>query len=302
MLDKYLRQEPAFTKKGDAAVGRLLEGLPAAERAAMLSYEKKTTHGREQQAAAEPLKREARVLTPDQRTVRILRMFVKAALHEVLEQKLHHALKTLAGKLRPSERKNACRHGRRVFGVMLRTWGVEERRPRKLETARLRAGKDGLNEEVATAMTVAAVEAFFELERTGKLDWMPSARQILAAGCRAPRVERAEVRLEFEEFRPTAEYCKACSLVAIMVDAAVTRTLERLRLDFATRRPLQNWVNRLVGIAIEHGVGSPEWQADVEATVPRVYDPELGRAIVKQVVEEFERWKVRIPPKPERPA
>ena len=39
-----------------------------------------------------------------------------------------------------------------------------------------------------------------------------------------------------------------------------------------------SWINRMLPIALAHGTGSPEWQAEVDATAPRLHDETFARA------------------------
>ena len=57
-------------------------------------------------------------------------------------------------------------------------------------------------------------------------------------------------------------------------------------------------VNRLVESGFKHGIDSPEWQAEVGATTPKLHDESLARTIAALAAETFERWKVKLPPEP----
>ena len=57
-------------------------------------------------------------------------------------------------------------------------------------------------------------------------------------------------------------------------------------------------VDRLVEIAFKHGTDSPEWRAEVDDAAPRLHDESLARAVAALAAETFERWKVKLAPKP----
>ena len=66
----------------------------------------------------------------------------------------------------------------------------------------------------------------------------------------------------------------------------------------ASRKPHYiAWIDRLIPIADEHGTDSPEWQAEVEATVPKLHDPKVAREAAAMIADVFNRWKSKLPPK-----
>lgn len=300
LLDAYTRQKPVLKAKGDAAVAVLLKGLPGPEQRAMLRWEKASVAAREERAASGPQKK-PRVETPRQRVFRIVWAFIHANWNEVFEQKLYEALLRLGPAVPRSRRKRACGFGRRMFSVMTRHYASEKRRENALALVERRAKEDGFPGEVVSALLGAAAAAHSELATSGRLEWEPMPEQIVASRGRAPRVERAETRMELDEIGPGLAYNRALGLVRVMVLAAVNSWLEKQRLDFRTRRSYLLWIERLVPVAVKHGTDSPEWRADVEATVPKMHDPELAKAVAGRTAEAFNRWKVRIPARPERP-
>jgi len=54
----------------------------------------------------------------------------------------------------------------------------------------------------------------------------------------------------------------------------------------------------MLPIALAHGTGSPEWQAEVDATAPRLHDETFTRAIASVAAKTSDQWKVKLPPKP----
>jgi hypothetical protein len=57
-------------------------------------------------------------------------------------------------------------------------------------------------------------------------------------------------------------------------------------------------LDRLLPIALEHGTRSPEWQAEVDATAPRLHDETFARMVATLAADTFNRWKVKLPTKP----
>lgn len=181
--------------------------------------------------------------------------------------------------------------------MLTRHYASEQRRQRALARAEERAAADGFSKEVVAALLNAATGALTELARTGRLDWEPTEEELVKSGGRAPRVEKAETRLELEEARPVHAYNKAFVLVSAMVQAAVERKMQELRLDFyTTKRFYHNWVNRLVLIAAEHGTDSAEWRAEVDKTAPRMHDEAFAREAAALAAATFNRWKPRLRP------
>jgi transcriptional regulator with XRE-family HTH domain len=299
VLDPYTSRRPVLYEKGDRKVAELLKALPPGEQRAMLRWEQATTATREAKAAAGPAKKKARVTTDRERVLRIVWSFIHANWNEVLEQKLYEALLRLRPPLPRSERKAACQHGRRMFGILTRHFATDRRRSLALAHAEQQARDDGFSDAVTASLLAAATEAHSELLLSGRLDWEPTDTQIVKAAGRAPKVERAETRLELDELRPRSEYEKAVWLVRSMVKSAGNAHLEKLRLDFETRKHYLPWLDRLVAIAVEHDANSAEWQAEVERAAPRLHDPAVARAVAAIAADAFSRWKKRIPTEPE---
>ena len=81
----------------------------------------------------------------------------------------------------------------------------------------------------------------------------------------------------------------------------VSAKLDEQKLDHHfVKRYYHDWIDRLLPIALEHGTGSPEWQAEVDATAPRLHDETFARATASLAAQTFEKWKVKLPPKPQR--
>jgi len=84
-----------------------------------------------------------------------------------------------------------------------------------------------------------------------------------------------------------------------MVFMAVNEKLDEQKLDFHfVKRHCHAWVDRLLPIALAHGTGSPEWQAEVDATAPRLHDETFARAMAALASATFEKWKVKLAPSP----
>jgi hypothetical protein len=99
---------------------------------------------------------------------------------------------------------------------------------------------------------------------------------------------------------PASEGNRAQGLVSAMVQMAVNARLDEQKLDFYyVKRHYLAWVGRLLDIAFKHGTSSAEWQAEVDATAPRLHDEVFARTIAVLAAEAFERWKVKLPLKPE---
>jgi len=60
------------------------------------------------------------------------------------------------------------------------------------------------------------------------------------------------------------------------------------------------WIHELIPIAYAHGTDSPEWKAEVEKWVPKLHDAEFAREAAKMVADIYNRWKSKLPPKPDR--
>ncbi|MCX6844420.1 MAG: helix-turn-helix domain-containing protein [candidate division WOR-3 bacterium] len=307
LLDAYLSQSPVLTQKGDAAIAELLKSLPKGEQRAMLRWEKATAEKREENAAAgpekkvaaQPEKKKPRVETDRQRVFRVIWSFIHANWNEVFEQKLYQAMLGLANDVPRSERKCACGHARRFFGILTRYYKHEKRRESALARVERRAKEDGFSENVIAALLKAATDAHLELERSGRLDWQPTEEEIVKMAVYPPKVLKAETRLEADSASPVTAYNKAFGLVKAMVVQAVVARLDELRLAHHDGKDRYiNWVDALLPLALEYGTDSPEWKARVYADVSKSRDPALTRQVAAIIVKTFNQWKVKLPPKP----
>jgi hypothetical protein len=303
LLKPHTSQPPVLREKADAAVAELLKSLPKAEQRAMLRWEKATTEKREERAAAEPAKKKPRVETTRQRVFRIIWSFIHANWNEVFEQKLYEAMLELKDEVPRSERKCACNHARRFFGVHTRYYRQEARRQGALARVEKSAEQHGFSTRVVARLRDAADQAYRELLGSGRLDWAPSEEEIIKKRGHAPRVEKAEIRLEIDEARPVAESNKILALIEALAIQEVGGRLDDMKLaHYHGQEYYFMWIRELVGIAYAHGTDSPEWKASVEKWAPKLQFPDYAREAAKTVAATYNRWKVRLPPKPTNPA
>jgi transcriptional regulator with XRE-family HTH domain len=299
LLDGYLSQPPVLTQKGDAAVAGLLKSLPKFEQRAMLRWEKATAEKREERAAAEPPKKKPRVETDRQRVFRIIWSFIHANWNELFEQKLYETMRGLANDVPRSERKYACGHARRFFSILTRYYKHEARRQGALARVERRAKEDGFSDQTMAALLKAATEAHLELKDSGRLDWQPTQEEIIKQRGHAPKVEKAETRLEMDTVSQVTAQNEAFGLVRAMVVLAVVARLDELRLAHHQGKDRYiNWVDALLPVAVEYGTDSPEWKARVNADASKSRDPALTRQVAAIIVKTFNQWKVKLPPKP----
>jgi transcriptional regulator with XRE-family HTH domain len=298
LLKQYTSQRPVLKQKGDEAVAEVLKSLPRAEQRAMLAWEKSTTEAREERTAAVPEKKKRKPETDRQRLFRIIWSFIHANWNEVFEQKLYEELRKLKGEVPRSERKHACDYARRCFGILTRYYRHEARRKGALERVERRAKEHGFSDRVVAALKRAANEAQAELDRAGRLDWQPTEEEIVKTRGHAPKVEKAETRLEMDELRPMVAANKTLSLIAVLAQEAVETRLAEMKLDrYHGKEYYYNWIHELIPIAYEHGTDSPEWQANVEQRAPRLPRPEFAREAAQMVADVYNRWKVKLPPR-----
>jgi transcriptional regulator with XRE-family HTH domain len=298
LLKPHTSQPPILRQKADAAVAEILKSLPKAEQRAMLRWEKATTEKREERAAAEPAKKKPRVETSRQRVFRVIWSFIHANWNEVFEQKLYEAMRELKDEVPKSERKYACNYGRRFFGILTRYYRQETRRKGALARVEESAKQHGFSTRVVAKLRDAADQAYRELLGSGRLDWAPSQEEIIKNRGHAPKVEKAETRLEIDEARPTEESNKTLALVEALAIQEVGGRLDDMKLaHYHGQEYYFMWIRELVAIAYAHGTDSPEWKASVEQWVPKLQFPEYAREAAKTVADLYNRWKVKLPPK-----
>ena len=299
LLKPHTSQPPVQRQKGDAAVAELLKSLPKGEQRAMLRWERATVEAREAKTATAPERKKHRVQTDRQRVFRIIWSFIHANWNEVFEQKLYEAILKVKDEVPRSRRKDACDVGRRFFGILTRHYRQEARRTSALERVDRRAKQDGFSNRVVETLRDGANQAYRELLLAGRLDWEPTQEEIIKNRGSAPKVLKAETRLEMDEVRPIELSNKLLGAIASVAIAAVNKPLEKMRLSFQHGRQYYIfWIHELVPIAYKYGTDSPEWKANVEKWVPKLHDPEFAREAANMVADIYNRWKVKLPLSP----
>jgi transcriptional regulator with XRE-family HTH domain len=296
LFGPYLSLPSVPRTKSDAVVAKLLEVLPEPEQRAVLAWEKGITKAREERAAAEPGKKKPRGETTQQRVFRIVWSFVHANWNEVFEQKLYEAMLKLKDDVPKSERRLACELARRFFSILTRYYVNAARRQGALDRIERRAAESGFSKEAVAALLEAATQSYIKLLLSDRLDWEPTQLEIISRRGQAPKVLKAEARLDMDEAKPVSEQNRAYGLIRAMVMMAVNARLDEQKLDFyLVKRHYNGWVDRLLEIALAHGTDSPEWQAEVDATAPRLHDETFARATAALAADTFEQWKVKLP-------
>jgi hypothetical protein len=299
LLKPHTSRRPVLKEKGDAAVAELLKSLPKAEQRAMLRWERATTDRQEELAVAGPGKKRPKAETDQARVFRVVWSFIHANWNQVLEQKLYETMLKLKDEVPRSRRKSACDCARRFFGILTRYYQHESVRKSALEWVERRAKEDGFSGRVVTALLNAATQAYVELHDSGRLDWEPSQEELIKRRGHAPKVEKTEIRLEMDEAGPGIVYSKTLGLIRAVALQAVSAKLDALKLDyFYVKRHYYAWIDRLIPIAAAHGTDSPEWKAEVDATAPKMHDEAIAREAAVMIAEVFNRWKVKLPPRP----
>jgi len=145
----------------------------------------------------------------------------------------------------------------------------------------------------------AATEAHLELKQSGRLDWQPTQEEIIKQRGHAPKVEKAETRLEIDEARPMRETNKTLALIEALAIAEVSGRLDEMKVAHDRGQAYYfMWIRELVSIAYAHGTDSPEWQASIEKWAPKLHEPGFARQAAQMVADIYNRWKVKLPPKP----
>ncbi len=275
LLDSYLRQPPVARQRADAAVADTLKTLPEPVRKAMLKWDKGVADAREAKAAADTGKKKPRVETDRQRVFRIVWSFIHANWNEELEARLYAAMLKVKDKVPRSQRKDACRAGRRMFGILTKTYAKEKRKQAALAQAQAKAREDGFPDEVVSALLQAATEAYTTLLLSGRLDWEPTEEQILkATGQSAQGRESrdpARDRRDSARSRVQQDLCPR-GLAGDERGGGPARRAQA-RLPLRETALLQLAGTSSLPIAFEHGTDSPEWKANVEVRIPRLHDP-----------------------------
>ena len=298
LLDLCLAMRPALRQKGDAAVAELLKSLPKPEQRAMLRWERGMVAAREARAEAAPAKKQPKPETDRQRVFRVVWSFIHANWNEVFEQKLYEAMLRLKDEVPRSRRRDACGYGRRFFGILTRHYRSESRRTSALERVEREAKREGFSSRVVAMLRDAGNQAYRELLLAGRLDWEPTPEELVKNRGHAPRIEKAETRLEMDEARPVAESNKMLALIDSLAVSAVGGRLDEMKLaHYHGQEYYFTWIRELVAIAYSHGTDSPEWRASVETWAPKLQYPEFAREAATMVADIYDRWKVKLPPR-----
>jgi hypothetical protein len=205
----------------------------------------------------------------------------------------------LKGEVPRSRRRFACDIGRRFFSVLTRYYASTARRQGALDRIERRAAEEGLSRETVAALLVAATQSYNQLLLSGRLDWEPTQEEIIRRRGKAPTVLKAEARIDIEDAKPVSEENKARGLTRAMVLMAVNQKLDEQKLDFYfVKRHYHAWIERLLQIASARGTASPEWQAEVDVTAPKLHDETFARAMAALAASTFAVWKMKLAPTP----
>jgi transcriptional regulator with XRE-family HTH domain len=300
ILDKYTSLAPVTDLETSKALAKLVEHLPAKVQNAVIEYEKKTAAAQTRPAADKPERRSKvkRELTPEERVLRMARMFGRQYQKKVLEEKLLAVLVAFGKAVPTSRRKVTCEHGRRVFSALVRSRGNEARRIVRLKQAELRAEQEDIDPEPAAAMAKAAHEAFSQLEQEGRIDWLPSDQEIAALGLSPFKVMGAEVMVEMGRVAIEDTYWKKREQFKVAIGLTVNPKLEAMRLDSELRRRQYQWVLHILDVAIDRG--SAAARAEAEEVIPKARNPAVTRLATEEALKLFEERKRKLPQRPAR--
>ena len=310
ILDQYTSRPSVRDLAAKQALAKTVEHLPAREQESVLEYEQKTTEARrtkkaqaQAQAQAQANTRKPRLQqpeTPEQRQIRIRRMFGRQYAKRMLEERLHRVLVEFGKRVPTSKRKATCDHGRRVFSALVRTKKNPERRPARFRQLEQRAEKEGLQRDAAQAMQNAAQAAYEQLEKEGRTGWEPTPEEIAKSGLGLfSTVVKAEALYEMDSVTLAGDYWKKRKLIQLLAALEVNRRLEQIRLDSNIRRRLFAWAEHLCSTAIDRGVEAARQEA--EAAIQKSKVPDLARSVAEQLFSEFEKLKDKLPKKPAKP-
>ena len=212
LFGPYLSLPPVPRTRGDAAVRKLLEVLPEKEQRQMLAWDKGTTKAYEERAADKTDRKKPRVETARQRVFRVVWSFVHANWSEVFEQKLYETMLRLKDDVPKSQRRFACDISRRFFGILTRYYSSAARRQGALDRIERRAAEEGLSKEIIAALLDAATQSYNQLLLSGRLDWEPTQEEVIRRHGQAPRVLKAEARMDIQEAKPVSEQNRSFGL------------------------------------------------------------------------------------------
>ncbi|MEO0081381.1 MAG: helix-turn-helix transcriptional regulator [candidate division WOR-3 bacterium] len=305
ILDSYTSQPVVSDAETEAALTRLTQQLPSDASSAVIKYEKKTTN---RQAMPTVGKRPV-LLSPAQRVLRMQKMFARQYHSEVLEASLHRALVGLGKAVPLSLQRVTCDYGRKVFAALVRgrklvpqcrtelpRRGVAAAIQTKLNRIRAKARKHGVTEKALEAMASAAQQAYDQLNRERRLDWIPSPQEIAALGIRPFKVTKAETRMELAAARADGDYWKQREFIKVLIALKVDKKLDKLHLDSDVRRNVWLWVGTLFDVLADRGKEAAARLAKVG--MRRVKDKVLTRDIADKVFELFERYEQKLKPRP----
>jgi len=295
ILDAYTCKPTASAVSTGKALDKLVEHLPVPVQKGVLKYERRTARAMAKPEPAKPgaKPKKKRVLTETERFRRVVLLFAHAYQRRVLEDRLFGALKSLGRQVPGSKRKEACEYGRRVFGTMkqYRSDALKRRaRLKKLERAAL---DKGVERAAVETMAKAGMDAFGQLAREGRVDWLPTPEEFDELEKGPFEVMRAEARMNMEQVGMLLEYGKARHLFKTLIALDVNREMAQQGLASELSTRIVPWLLNVLETAIEKGVEAARQQA--EAHIPRFTPADVCRRAAEHALVLFEERKSRLP-------
>ncbi len=289
ILKRYTSQPRVIEQKGTRAVQRLIKNLPAKAGEGVLFYDAKTTIYK-RFAGEKPL-------LPKERLLRTRKMGATAIQQEKLRAWLAEVVNNLDIVPTLSVRKFAADYGSKVWAILNQTRKKKpESRLGMLHEARKWAEEQNTVPESVVKHIQDMVLGLFKLmEKSGELDYLPSATEIKARRARKKRQATARRRPDIRIAAVDPAGARQGKVFGV-IQMEVNRELEANGMPQDKRLKYLRREAGLFRIALATEPGSDQRKQQVEELVAKTSRPAEAGKVAEVFLRQFERCKYLLAP------
>ena len=299
ILNSYTSQGPVRYINAQKAIAVYTAPLPPAEQRKVEKYvhRKSIRVQKRDRSKLKPVRQE---LDTPQRVMMVRRMYGRRWRRQQLEVRMLAVLKDEKYAVPREVREDLCRHGRKVFDILQKDKADHDQCERRILKARERLKLAEPLLQAAVAMEFAAREVYDRLAESGRLDWMPPARDLGpdASKLKVFNVVRAERKLAAEEQARVRQRGSRRGVGRIGTWLAVNNKLQEEGMQEKPRARYAAWAYGVFDIVQKTGPGEERDRLLAEtAAAHSALDRVPG--LQAWVVEMSEKWKESVSRMPE---
>lgn len=291
VLEEYVARIPKAEIAARELVVEAIEAAP--EGLKQRELDRRRARAAEAQPAGKA-RRVSRQLTPAQRVEQARRMIARRFRRIRLEEALYQVISAPEAKSLTAEQlAGLCRLGRKRFQILERTRGNCGRRQRQLDKEAKRVRRLGLPDEWVQIAAGAVDRLFEEMERSGALDRLPSAKDFGPGfkGLKLKPVPRAEKRLEAELRERIRARGRQRAAAEAMVIAELDPVLRFARMTSRERHWHLELLREMFDLSLRYDSEPEERDRRIQQFIASSGQPEAARALYERFKAVFPKFR-----------